>query len=87
MLRARPLLRGRGAHEISKWAQMGLDANQDKSRRHRPSKKPEVKQYFRMPSYCAFYKETNRLMVCDTMRHRIQIYQMEEGYKDPQFNL
>ena len=79
-------LRG-DAHEISKWAKMGLDANPDMSRRHRLAKNPEVKQYFRMPSYCAFDQETNRLMVCDTMRHRIQIYQKEEGYKDPQFNL
>jgi len=79
-------LRG-DAHEISKWAKMGLDANPDMSRRHRLAKNPEVKQYFRMPSYCAFDQKTNRLMVCDTMRHRIQIYQKEEGYKDPQFNL
>ncbi len=48
---------------------------------------PEVKQYFRMPSYCAFDQENNRLLVCDTMRHRIQIYQKVDGYQDPQFNL
>ena len=79
-------LRG-DAHEISKWAAMGLDANPDMRRRHRLAKNPEVKQYFRMPSYCAFDQENNRLLVCDTMRHRIQIYQKEDGYQDPQFNL
>jgi sugar lactone lactonase YvrE len=79
-------LRG-DAHEISKWGAMTLDASPDMRRRHRLAKNPDVRQYFRMPTYCAFDQETDRLMVCDTMRGRIQIYQKEEGYKDPQFNL
>ena len=85
---AKPLTTLRGsAHDISKWAAMSLDANPDMRRRHRLAKHPEVKEYFRMPSYCAFDQATNRLMVCDTMRHRIQIFEKDSNYKDPQFNL
>ena len=79
-------LRG-DAHDISKWAAMSLEASPGMRMRHRQAKNPDVKRYFRMPSYCAFDQENNRLLVCDTMRHRIQIYQKEEGYQDPQFNL
>ena len=30
---------------------------------------------------------TNRLFICDTMRGRLQIYEKDEKYSDPQFNL
>ena len=56
-------------------------------RRHRLAKNPKVRQYFRMPSFCAFDQETKRLFVCDTMRHRVQIYEKDTAYTDPQFNL
>ena len=85
---AMPLTSLRGdAHEISKWAALSLEANPDMAKRHRLAKHPEVKQYFRMPSYCAFDQATNRLLVCDTMRHRIQVYEKDGSYQDPQTNL
>ena len=79
-------LRG-DAHEISKWAAMSMEVSPGMRMRHRQAKNPDVMQYFRMPSYCAFDQENNRLLVCDTMRHRIQVYQKEDGYQDPQYNL
>ncbi|MBQ10855.1 MAG: hypothetical protein CMJ45_04825 [Planctomyces sp.] len=79
-------LRG-DAHEISKWAAMSLDANPDMNRRHRLAKHPEVRHYFRMPSDCTFDQENNRLIVCDTQRGRLQFYNKDTSYTDPQFNL
>lgn len=85
---AMPLTALRGdAHEISKWAAMSLDANPDMRKRHRLAKYPETRQYFRMPSDCAFDQATNRLIVCDVQRGRLQIYEKDSAYADPQTNL
>ena len=85
---AMPLTSLRGdAHEISKWAAMSLDANPDMRKRHRLAKFPETRQYFRMPSDCAFDQATNRLIVCDVQRGRLQIYEKDSAYADPQTNL
>lgn len=85
---AMPLTALRGdAHEISKWAELSLAANPDMRKRHRLAKYPETRQYFRMPSYCAFDQATRRLFVCDTMRHRVQVYEKDSAYADPQANL
>jgi hypothetical protein len=40
-----------------------------------------------MPVACIFDQPTNRLIVCDTHRGRLQIYEKNAGYHDPQFNL
>lgn len=75
------------SYDISKWARIGLNANPDMSTWHCLLKNPEVKQTFRMPSYCDHDQETNRLMLSDTMGHRILISQKEEGYQDSRFDL
>jgi len=86
---AKPLTHLRGdAIEISNWAQMSLDANPDMVRRRRQVYDLEEQQKtFRMPVACAFDQEANRLIVCDTLRSRLQIYHKDSNYLDPQFNL
>jgi hypothetical protein len=42
---------------------------------------------FRMPVACAFDQDNNRLVICDTMRGRLQVYEKDDKYMDPQFNL
>ena len=80
-------LRG-DATEVSKWAQQGLDANPDMIRRRRQVPNLEEQQKtFRMPVACIFDQEANRLVVCDTHRGRLHIYNKDTNYVDPQGNL
>ena len=71
----------------SKWAEMSISANPDMEKARRRVKTPEIQNYFRMPVACTFDRASNRLLVCDTLRSRIQIYHKDSEYKDPQFNL
>ena len=80
------VLRG-DATGLSKWAQMSMTANPDMLKGMRRLKNPEVQNYLRMPVACTFDQSNNRLIICDTMRGRLQIYQKDEKYSDPQFNL
>lgn len=75
------------ASGLSKWAQMSIDANPDMDKARRRLKNPEIQNYLRMPVACTFDQQANRLIICDTMRGRVQVYDKEEGYLDPQFNL
>ena len=86
---AKPLAYLRGdAVEMSEWGQMSLDANPDMQRRRRQVHDLEGEQkLFRMPVACAFDREVNRLIVCDSQRGRLQIYNKESNYLDPQANL
>ena len=85
---AKPLATLRGdARELSRWAQRHMDSSPALRRRRRLAKRPEVQAYFRMPSYCAFDRATNRLIVCDTLRFRLQVYEKDTSYEDPQINL
>ncbi len=76
------------AVEMSPWGQQSLDANPDQARRRRQVYDLEEQQRrFRMPVACTFDQETNRLIVCDTQRGRLQVYIKDTEYQDPQFNL
>ncbi len=76
------------AVEISKWGQLSMDANPDMRRRRRQVPNLEQQQRaFRMPVACAFDREANRLIVCDSQRGRLQIYEKDSHYLDPQANL
>ena len=79
-------LRG-DASGLSKWAQQSIGANPDMEIARSRVKNPEIQNYFRMPVACIYDRAGDRLMVCDTLRSRIQIYHKEGGYQDPQFNL
>ena len=75
------------AQELSKWARMTVEANTDvmKARRRVRSLEPEWR--FSLPMAVAFDEKKSRLLVVDTNRSRIQIYNKLKDYMDPQFNL
>ena len=75
------------AQELSKWAQMLIDANPDayKARRRVYTMEPEWR--FPLPPAVAFDGEKGHLVVVDCHRNRLQIYTKLKGYVDPQFNL
>ena len=75
------------AQQLSKWAQMLVDANADviKARRRVYTMEPEWR--FALPTGVAFDADKERLIVVDTHRYRLQIYNKLKGYIEPQFNL
>ena len=74
------------ASGLSKWAQLSIEANPDMAKARRRVKNPEVQNYFRMPVACAFDRNSDRLLVCDPLRSRDQVYEKAKKYNDPQFN-
>ena len=80
------VLRGE-ASGLSPWAELSINANPDMNKARRRVKNPEVQNYLRMPVSCVFDQATSRLIICDTMRHRLQVYRKEKDYADPQVNL
>ena len=75
------------AQELTKWAKHSVDSNPDiqKARRRVHSLEPE--QRFAMPTGVTFDKIMSRLIVADTQRYRLQIYNKVKNYTEPQFNL
>lgn len=75
------------AQELSKWFRAVVEANPDvvKARRRVYSLEPEWRLAF--PMGIAFDKDRSRLLIADTHRWRVQIYNKLEHYDEPQFNL
>ena len=75
------------AQELSKWAQMTVDANADliKARRRVRSTEPEWR--FAMPTGVVFDPDKSRLLVVDGQRGRLQIYNKLKDYLPAQLNL
>ena len=75
------------AQELSAWAKMTVDANPDiqRARRRVGSKEPEWR--LAMPTGVSFDAVKSRLIVADTQRYRLQIYNKVKDYPEPQFNL
>lgn len=75
------------AQMLSKWGQDWVDANPDviKARRLVNSTEPEWR--FAMPRGILFDLRERRLLITDTQRCRIQIYQKIYNYDVPQLNL
>ena len=75
------------AQELSKWARWTVDANADviKARRRVKSLEPEWR--LNLPQGVSFDAEKSRLIVADTSRSRLQIYNKLHDYVEPQFNL
>ena len=76
------------AIDISKWGQMGLEANPDmvKARRRVPDLLDQQRK-FTKPTACTYDRENNLLFICDTARNRVQVYEKDHSYLDPQVNL
>ena len=75
------------AQELSKWQKAYVRANPDvyKARRRVYTLEPEWR--FALPSAVAFDPHDSRLLVADTQRWRIQIYNKLNDYDEPQFNI
>src|SRR5437879_5085988 len=75
------------AQVMSKWGQMSIDANPDmmKARRRVRSLEPEYR--FCFPTAVDFDPETDRIIVADSQRNRLQIYRKVRDYVDFPANL
>ena len=75
------------AQELSIWQTQYVLANPDvyKARRRVYSLEPERR--FALPMAVVFDREKSRLLVADSQRWRIQIYNKLLDYSDPQFNI
>jgi DNA-binding beta-propeller fold protein YncE len=75
------------AQQLSMWAQMTVAANTDYLKRRREVHSTEPEWTFAQPTAVAFDTVNNRLLVADTQRSRIQIYNKLTNYLVPQMNL
>lgn len=75
------------ARELSKWAQMIADASPEVQKRRREVKSLEPEWRFAMPRSVAFDSHKGRLIVADTQRSRLQLYNKLKNYAEPQRNL
>ena len=75
------------AFELSKWQQQYVRGNPDvyKARRRVASLEPE--KWFALPTGVAYDAKKSRLLVVDSQRWRIQIFDKLTNYSDPQFNI
>ncbi len=75
------------AQELAKWHREQVVANADvqKARRRVYTMEPEWR--FSMPTGLTFDEAKSRLIVTDTQRGRVQIYNKLHDYMEPQFNL
>jgi DNA-binding beta-propeller fold protein YncE len=75
------------AQILSKWAQARVDANPDMAKARRRVKSLEPQWRFCFPTAVEFDPESDRIIVADSMRNRLQIYQKVRNYSDFQANL
>ena len=75
------------AQQLSTWAQMTVDANADYIKRRREVHSTEPEWTFAQPTAVEFDQANGRLLVVDTQRDRVQIYNKQSGYIVPQLNL
>ncbi len=68
------------AQELSKWAKMTLQASPDSLRRRREVRSLECEWRFALPTALIFEAQHGRLIVSDTQRHRLQIYNKLKDY-------
>jgi hypothetical protein len=68
------------AQELSKWAKMTLAANPDGLRRRREVRSLEREWRFAFPTAVIFDAKLGRLIVSDTQRNRLQIYNKLKDY-------
>ena len=75
------------AQQLSQWAQMTVDANADYAKRRREVRTTEPEWTFAQPTAVEYDAANNRIIVADTQRSRIQIYNKLSRYLIPQLNL
>ena len=75
------------AQQMAKGHQIQVDANPDVIKARRRVYSPEPEWRFAMPTGVTFDAANSRLIVADTQRARVQIYNKVKDYMDAQFNL
>ena len=75
------------ARELSKWAQMVVQTNPEVLKRRREVKNSEAEWRLALPTGVTFDARRSRLLIADTQRNRLQIYNKVKGYSEPQRNL
>ncbi len=75
------------AQELSKWGKMIVETNPDAQKRRREVRSLEPEWRLALPTGVAFDAEKYRLLVVDTQRNRLQIYNKLRDYAEPQRNL
>ena len=75
------------AQVLAKWGQEALNESLEYSKARRRVRTFEPEWRFALPHGILFDHEKARLLVVDTHRHRIQIYNKPKDYQAPQFNL
>ena len=68
------------AQELSKWAKMTLEASPDAMKRRREVSSLEREWRFAFPTAVLFDTQYDRLIVSDTQRNRLQIYNKLKNY-------
>ena len=74
------------AQQLSQWAQQLVDASPDVVRGRKQAKYLESERRLSRPT-SAMVSDDGEIIITDTLRHRLQIYQKLEGYVAPQFNI
>ena len=64
-----------------------INGNPDVLKRRREVDSMEPEWRLTLPTGVTFDKFNNRLIICDTQRMRLQIYNKIDGYLEPQRNL
>ncbi len=75
------------ATELSKWGKMVVATNPDALKRRREVKDFEVEWRLAMPTAVVFDERYSRLVIADTQRNRLQVYNKLKNYTEPARNL
>jgi tripartite motif-containing protein 71 len=75
------------AQVMSKWGQQSIDANPDMMKARRRARSLEPEWRFCFPTAVEFDPETDRVIVAESQRNRLQIYRKVRDYVDFQANL
>ncbi len=76
------------AIDLSLWAEVTIEANPDmQDARRRVPNLEQQQRMLKMPMGVTFEKSNNILIICDTMRSRLQIYKKNNNYQAVDSNL
>src|SRR5215472_10803285 len=75
------------AQVMSKWGQQSIDANPDMMKAYRRARNQEPLWRFCFPTAVVFDPKTDQIIVADSQRNRLQVYNKVRDYVDFQANL
>jgi DNA-binding beta-propeller fold protein YncE len=75
------------AQVMSKWGQQSIDANPDMMKAYRRVQNIEQLWRFCFPTAVVFNPKTDQIIVADSQRNRLQVYNKVRDYVDFQANL